>query len=134
MPRLPKGSGELILVVDDEVSIRTVTSEILRRNGYEVMVAADGTEGLAHYAQRGHAIHAVLTDINMPYIDGVALTRALKRMNPQVKVLASTGHADLDRITELRGIGIAAFLDKPFTAEKLLTTLHGVLHPVGAEA
>jgi PAS domain S-box-containing protein len=129
---LIKGSGELLLIVDDEVSIRTVTSEILRRNGYEVLLAADGTEALASYAQRGRAIHAVLTDINMPYIDGVGLTRALKRMNPEVKVLASTGHADAERVTELRSLGIAGFLEKPFTAEMLLRTVHGILHPAAA--
>jgi CheY-like chemotaxis protein len=127
-----RGSGELLLVVDDEASIRNVTSTMLRKHGYEVVLAGDGTEALALYVQRQAEISAVLTDVAMPHIDGVALTRALMRLNPKVRVIASTGFGDNARMAELRSLGAAAFLSKPFTTDKLLQVVHEVLHPCGA--
>ena len=64
----------------------------------------------------------------MPLIDGVALTRALKKMNSEVRIIASTGQADDSRRAELEQIGINGFLIKPYAADKLLTAIHATLH------
>lgn len=127
--RLQRGNGELLLVVDDEASIRQVTAAILRKHGYEVLLACDGTDALATYAQRNGTVEAVLTDVVMPYIDGVALTRALKKLNPDVKIIASTGQGENARMGELHSLGVESFLSKPYTTEKLLRAIHELLAP-----
>ncbi|MHA3774547.1 PAS domain S-box protein [Verrucomicrobiota bacterium sgz303538] len=124
----PKGHGELILVVDDEEGVRDVTQAVLRKNNYEVLVAADGTEALAAFAQRPRDVSVVVTDVVMPHIDGVALTRALRKLNPDVRVVASTGHAQNHRAAELRSLDVQGFLNKPFSAETLLQVVHSALH------
>jgi DNA-binding NtrC family response regulator len=107
---------------------------MLRKHGYEVILASDGTEALALYVQRQAKVAAVLTDIAMPHIDGVALTRALMKLNPGIRVIASTGFGDNARMAELRSLGAAAFLSKPFTTDKLLQVVHEVLQPRGDDS
>jgi len=65
----------------------------------------------------------VLTDIMMPFVDGVALARALRKMNPGIRIIASTGQAEKSRQTELRSHGIDLFLNKPYTSKQLLQTI-----------
>ncbi len=125
---MPRGQGELILVVDDEAGVREVTQAVLRRHNYQVLVAADGTEALALFAERAQDINLVITDVVMPHIDGVALTRALRKMSPDIRVIASTGHAQNHRTTELRSLSIQGFIHKPFTVETLLQAVHAALH------
>lgn len=124
---LPQGNGELILVVDDEESIREITRGTLETFGYNVLTASDGTEALALYADRKNEIAAVLTDMVMPFMDGSATIRALHRMNPQVRIIAASGLGTGQRAGEGSLEGVAVFLNKPYTAEKLLKTLAQVL-------
>jgi two-component system cell cycle sensor histidine kinase/response regulator CckA len=122
------GHGELILVVDDEAAIREIAKQTLENYGYSVLTANDGAEAVALYAEHKDEIRAVLTDTMMPYMDGPATIRALYRLNPRVKVIATSGlDANADPV-ETAGAGVKAFLSKPFTAEKLLLTLAGVLN------
>ncbi|MGH8351513.1 MAG: response regulator, partial [Pseudomonas sp.] len=102
-----------------------VTKTTLEAHGYQVLTAGDGTEALALYAKRNNAIKVVLTDLMMPYMDGAATVRALEKMNPQVKIILSSG-MPANTGAGLRG---KPFIPKPYTAEKLLATLHDVLHP-----
>jgi len=121
--KLPSGNNELILVVDDEENIRKITEATLSRFGYRVMLAVDGTDALATYAQHGSEISVVVTDMAMPYMDGASLVRALKKINPDVKIVAMSGLMSAGQTAELRSQNINAFLIKPFTAESLLTEL-----------
>ncbi len=125
--QLPRGNNELILVVDDEENIRQITEATLERFGYRAEVAIDGTEALAVYAQHRDKIAVVITDMAMPYMDGEALIRALKKMNPEVKVIAMSGLVSVEQTGELKSLNVNAFLSKPYTAETLLTTLAEVL-------
>jgi len=119
---LPVGHGELILVVDDEIAIREITKGTLEAYGYRALTAADGTEAIALYAQHKDAIKVVLTDLMMPYMDGPVTIRALQKLNPTVKVIASSG------LTNSRAIeGVRMFLPKPYTAERLLSALAEVI-------
>jgi PAS domain S-box-containing protein len=124
---LPVGHSELILVVDDEESIREITRGTLETFGYKVLTASDGTEALAVYADKKNEIAVVLTDMVMPFMDGPATIRALQRMNPEVRIIAAsglgTGHHAGEGVLE----GVSVFLNKPYTAERLLTTLAQVL-------
>ena len=124
---LPLGHGEVILVVDDEDSIREITRGTLETFGYSVLTASDGTEALALYADKKNEIAVVLTDMVMPFMDGPATIRALQRMNPNVRIIAASGLGAGQRGGEGALEGVAVFLNKPYTAEKLLKTLAKVL-------
>ena len=124
---LPLGHGELVLVVDDEESIREITRGTLETFGYEVLTAADGTEALALYADKKNEIAVVLTDMVMPFMDGPATIRALQRMNPKVRIIAASGLGVGQRAGEGPLEGVSIFLNKPYTAEKLLNALAQVL-------
>ncbi len=123
----PLGHGELILVVDDEESIREITRGTLETFGYMVLTASDGTEALALYADKKNEIAVVLTDMVMPFMDGPATIRALQRMNPKVRIIAASGLGTGLHAGEGTLEGVSVFLNKPYTAEKLLNTLAQVL-------
>jgi len=124
---LPLGHGELVLVVDDEESIREITRGTLETFGYKVLTASDGTEALALYADKKNEIAVVLTDMVMPFMDGPATIRALQRMDPKVRIIAASGLGAGQRAGEGALEGVSVFLNKPYTAEKLLNTLAQVL-------
>jgi len=121
------GDGETVLIVEDEAEIRRITELVLTSNGYFVLSASDGTEALAIYAQRGAEIDLVLTDVMLPHFDGTALTRTLRKMNPDVKIIASSGNGQDVRLAELRSLHPQAVLMKPYTQEQLLKTLRRTL-------
>lgn len=125
---MPTGHGELILVIDDEATICEIAKGTLETYGYRAITASDGTEAVALYAQHKDEIKAVLTDMMMPYMDGPATIRALQKMNPQVKIIASSGLTDNSRATEAASAGVKIFLPKPYTADQLLNTLAELLN------
>jgi PAS domain S-box-containing protein len=124
---LPRGNGETILVVDDEDNIRLITQATLEKYGYAVVTATDGTDALGQYAQHRDSIALVLTDMAMPYMDGPSMIRALKRMSPDVKVIGMSGLMNPEQTAELETLKVDDYLSKPFTADKLLTTIAAVL-------
>lgn len=124
---LAQGRGELILVVDDEAAIRETTRRILERHGYSVVAAAGGREALALYQQRHEAIKLVLTDLMMPGMDGLALSRGLLTLNPQVKIIAASGLGEDAKVAELKALGVKAFLAKPYAIDKLFDILRDML-------
>ncbi len=119
-----QGNGELVLVVDDEENILRATKTILERHNYRVISASDGAEAVALFAQQMQAIRVVLTDIAMPYMDGVAAVRALRKMKPDVPIVAFSGEAQRARFEELQAMNVNSFLIKPFTTANLLAALH----------
>jgi len=126
--RLPRGRGELILVVDDEAALRSMTRQTLEAYGYIVLTATNGAEALAIYSRHKDGIAAVLTDVMMPVMDGAALTLALKRLNPFVRVIAASGLSNGEQETRVISVGAKRFLPKPYNAETLLNTLAEMLH------
>jgi len=123
----PIGKGEVILIVDDEDSILQVTKKTLEKFGYRTLTATDGTGAIAAYVQNNDEIALVLTDIAMPYMDGIAEIRALRRINPLLKVVAASGLITIEQTAEIESLNIDAFLSKPYTAENLLTVVRDVL-------
>jgi len=124
---LPLGQGETILVVDDEPGILGATSKLLERHNYQVLAAADGAEALTLYSRHRSRVRLIMTDVMMPVMDGLALTRVIKKMDAGVKIIASSGLEHDAKFDELRALGVNAFLTKPYTAEKLLQTLRELL-------
>jgi PAS domain S-box-containing protein len=124
---LPRGNGETILVVDDETSILTITSQTLKAFGYRVLTAGDGAEAVAQYAQHRHEIAVVITDMMMPIMGGTAAIHALKKIDPAVKIIVASGlNADgsADKSFETM---VKHFLTKPYTAGTLLKVLRTIL-------
>jgi PAS domain S-box-containing protein len=128
--KIPRGHGELILVIDDEAFVREITQKTLEAYGYRVILASDGTEAVAIFAIRSKEISAVLTDINMPVMDGRQTIRILLQMDPDVRIIAASGLSDSYKDAHLPGSGVTHFLHKPFTGETLLTALHDILKTV----
>src|SRR5262249_33688793 len=117
---LPTGNGELILVIDDENAIREVARETLNAFGYRAMIASDGAEAMAVFASHKAEVKVVITDMMMPYMDGPATIRALRRLDPKLKIIATSGLKAEDKISDAAQMGVKSFLMKPYTAEKLL--------------
>ena len=124
---LPNGNGELILVVDDEASIREVTQATLETFNYCVLIAQDGIEAIALYAEHKNDIAIVIMDVMMPTMDGTVAVQTLRRMNPDVKVIMSSGLASNQAIAKSLSPSVKTFLLKPFTAETLLQKVSQVL-------
>jgi CheY-like chemotaxis protein len=127
---LKRGAGQTILVIDDEAAILTITTKTLRSFGYNVITSIDGAEAVALYAQHKNEVAAVLTDMTMPIMNGVATIRALMRINPDIKVVAASGLTASGDDEKLRAMGVSHFLVKPYTAYSLLQVLDELLtHP-----
>lgn len=126
-PELPTGNGELILIVDDEEAIRQITKCTLEAFGYKVLTAADGSEAIDVYAECKSDVSVVITDMMMPFMDGVATIRALREMKADVKVISTSGLGDNAKAAEAARAGVQRFLPKPYTAEQLLRALAEVI-------
>jgi PAS domain S-box-containing protein len=124
---LGMGNQELILMVDDEPLIQQVTKTVLEDHNYRILLAKDGIEAIALYAEHKHEISVVLMDLMMPSMDGLTALRALHKLNPNVKAIAASGLASNSQLAEGSGLGIEAFLPKPYTTKELLDTLQKVL-------
>ena len=121
----PMGHGQKILVIDDERAFQEITKAIFNKYGYRVLTASDGTEALALFAQHKDDIDLVMTDMVMPFLDGPATINALRRLDPNVRIIAASGLSENEhRAAELTN---STFLLKPFTTEKLLATVDRVL-------
>ena len=123
----PTGSGELVLVVDDEPSILEITRETLEDNGYRVLTAANGRAALAAYERHRGKVGVVLTDMSMPLMDGPTTIKALLALDPAVKIIACSGLRSDPGAEQVKGLLVKAFLTKPYTSATLLSTLQNVL-------
>jgi hypothetical protein len=123
---LPSGNGELLLAVDDEAAVLTMTKETLEAFGYRVITARDGAEALAAYTAHRDEIKGVLTDMLMPHMDGPSTIRVLKRIDPSVRIIAASGLMDSEKVRDATGLESIAFLMKPFTAETLKEKINAV--------
>jgi len=117
---LPRAEGEVILLVEDETAVRSLTRRILERNGYAVLDAATGDEALEVFAREGDRVNLVLTDVVMPGLRGPELVAELEARRPGLPVLFMSGYADDELVR--RGVfpEHVAFLKKPFTHADLL--------------
>ena len=128
LPETPaRGGGELILVVDDEAVIREVTQKTLETFGYRVLTAEDGAQAISCYAEHRGRVAVVLTDMMMPVMDGSALARALRRLDPAVRIVAASGFDASGKATAAAHLGVKHFLAKPYSASVLLKTIRAAI-------
>ncbi len=122
-----RGNSELILVVDDEPAVRRLASAILNRHGYRTITAAEGREGAALFAKQREEIRLVISDVMMPQLDGPGMLRELKVMEPRLRSIVITGLGEENRIADAKAAGADVVLQKPFTADELLTDVKRLL-------
>ncbi|MCW5548621.1 MAG: PAS domain S-box protein [Opitutaceae bacterium] len=127
---LPEGQGELILLVDDDPSVRESMEVVLRQGNYRVLTCSDGVEAIVLYQSQSGKIDLVITDVDMPNLNGAVLAATLHQLQPSLRIIAISGLASAANatVTEARRHA-RAFLQKPFGAAELLRTVHEVLHP-----
>jgi PAS domain S-box-containing protein len=118
-PSVFRGQGETVLFVDDEAAVREVGRSVLRRLNFEPVIAVDGADGLVQVAQYRDTLRAVITDLHMPHMDGLAFVRALRRVLPDVPVVLASGRLDDSLVDAFRALGVTSRLDKPFTEAQL---------------
>ncbi|MBX3747928.1 MAG: PAS domain S-box protein [Verrucomicrobiae bacterium] len=123
---LPRGQGEVILVADDEPGVCSALERTLVRHGYEVLVAGDGADAIALFAQHRQRIAVVLLDMLMPVMDGTSTVGALRAMDPEVRILGASGHVPAEGAWPKHG-GLVGSVPKPFTAAEILRELDRIL-------
>ncbi|MEA5564085.1 response regulator [Anabaena sp. UHCC 0399] len=123
----PIGQGELILIVDDEPAIRDITRTSLESHQYQALVASDGIEAIAIYAKYADKISAILVNLMLPGLDGLTTIRTLKKINPDARIIATSGLIAKNKLGEIVNTGAAAFLPKPYTINELLLALNQVI-------
>ena len=122
-PEALAGHGETILVVDDEATILTAVKLCLELHGYRVLTADDGPAAIAVFTAHRDVVRLVLTDVMMPEMDGLKLARVLHQLDPQVRVIASSGLDPATVPAELAAGFIVDFLNKPYDQPTLCATL-----------
>ena len=118
---------EKILLVDDEEYVRDLGKRILERAGYTVITAANGKEALEIYAREQSNIALVVLDLIMPQMEGKQCLEELLKINPQVKVIVSTGHSLDARESLLLGALARGFVNKPYEVRQMVQTVKEVL-------
>lgn len=112
--------GETVLVIDDEETVRQVVQKMLQSQGYRVICARDGEEGLEIYKKRHLEISMVMLDLTMPKLSGEETLRELQSINPKVQVLLTSGYNEQEISNRFVGRGLAGFIQKPFERVNLL--------------
>jgi CheY-like chemotaxis protein len=118
---------ETVLLADDEKAVRDASQELLEAMGYHVLIAKDGKEAIETYKNRQDEIDIVLLDIIMPFMGGSEAYEALKKINPDVKVLLLSGYSIDGVATEILELGADAFIQKPFNMKELSGKMREVL-------
>ncbi|MDQ6969503.1 MAG: PAS domain S-box protein [Mariprofundus sp.] len=123
------GQGEMILLVDDDVSLRAVNAELLQRLGYQVLQAEDGVMAAAVFGNAEHDIELLITDVVMPRMSGVELANHVWQQSPNMPVIFMTGY-DKDHLSNLPSDKKNThILLKPFSVDAMGQCIHQLLHP-----
>jgi len=120
-----EGRG-VVLVVDDEQIVREVAGEILQELGYTVISCCDGEQALELYGREGRRIDLVLLDLVMPVMDGYDCLRELRKINPGVRVIVSSGHSARKKVLPPQEEGLC-FISKPYEAHELSKVVAALL-------
>ncbi len=124
--------GGYVLVVDDEESVRAITQAILKKQGISVLTAADGVEAVAMVQEHGAEIALVLLDVTMPRMSGVEAFRAMRELQPDIRVVLSSGYNQAEAYRQFSQEGLCGFIQKPYLRQELLDTISEVLLPQDA--
>jgi signal transduction histidine kinase/CheY-like chemotaxis protein len=120
------GSGT-VLVIDDEEVVRRTAKAALERSGYDILLAEDGVEGLRLFQALASRVSLVLLDLTMPGPGGEEVLQQIRAIKPDACVVLSSGYNEVEVIQRFTGMGLAGFLQKPYTAAALVDTVERVL-------
>lgn len=120
-------AGAVVLLVDDEETVRSVGRQMLELLGLQVIVAENGRQAVAIYGERPGEIDLVLLDLSMPHMDGVQAFRELRRLDRNVRVVMSSGYNEQEVTRQVVGKGLAGFIQKPYQIDTLRDVLGEVL-------
>ena len=123
----PKGTRELILVVDDDPELLESAGSMLEFEDYRVITAKDGLEALKIYRQMGKKIALIILDYFLPVMNGDAVFDELKAIDPGVQVVLSSGFGEQATLGGMLARGLRGFLPKPYTHEKLIEHIQSIL-------
>ena len=124
--KLNRGTG-VILVVDDEKPLRQVAAGILEKAGYTAITAEDGQQALQIFTDQQESIEMVLLDMSMPVMSGIDVFTAIRDINPDIKVLVTSGFGLDGKVQKILDMGASNFISKPFNAESLTQKVKQVL-------
>jgi EAL domain-containing protein (putative c-di-GMP-specific phosphodiesterase class I) len=119
-------ASELVLLIEDDFSVRKVHARVLTRAGFRIEVAAGGAEALA-MVERGLRVGTIVTDLHMPGLDGLGFMRAVRRHDLDVPVIVVTGYPSLDSALRVIEYGGFRYLTKPTPAAELVSTVRSAL-------
>ncbi len=120
------GSGT-ILVVDDEETVRSVARLVLERQGFAVVEAVDGVEAVELFRKQGSQIRLVVLDMTMPKMSGEEAFRALRSLDPDVRILLSSGYNEQEAVNHFADRGLSGFIQKPYTSSELTDRVFQIL-------
>ena len=115
--------SRVVLVVDDEAGVQAVAARMAERHGYGALVAGDGATALEVFAANRERVACVLLDLSMPQMDGEQTYRALRLLAPDARVVLMSGYTEEEAGRRFAGLGVAGFLQKPFTSAELCAVL-----------
>ena len=116
-----------ILVVDDEKLVRDTVKNMLEIGGYQVLLATNGEEAIDTYTRNQDKIDLVILDMSMPVMDGEETFRELRRINPEVKVILTSGYNEKDVLERFIGKGLTGFIQKPFILSAFLEIIKSLI-------
>jgi len=122
-----------ILIVDDEENARIGLSKLLTQEGYEVAAVANGAEALDYLGRQ--KVHLVITDINMPVMNGLAFLRELSDRHPSTQVIMMTAYGGVESYLEAMNLGAFEYLNKPVKLDELKSVMRKIFsshHPASA--
>lgn len=116
-----------VLIVDDDAHIRATAAAMLTTGGFDVLLAEDGYKAVEVYREHSDEIQVVLLDLSMPGIDGEETYRRLKTVNPNVRVILTSGFNEQETTSRFVGKGLASFIQKPYRIVDLIHSIEAVL-------
>jgi PAS domain S-box-containing protein len=122
----PRDTATILLVEDEDIP-REFQSHVLESEGFRVLAARDGQQGLSTYCEFADDIDLIVTDIVMPVMSGDAMVAGVRRVGKPVKILIVTGYTGTDAANKLRALAVDGFIQKPFTGDALLQRVRQIL-------
>ncbi len=120
---------KVVLVVDDEPIMRKIAVKVLQSAGYKVLYAEDGEEGLEVFKENKDEVQLVVLDMLMPKMSGKETYIEMKLIDPNVKVLLTSGFREDERVDDILKMGVEEFIEKPYTFTQLTQAVQKILNP-----
>ena len=116
-----------ILLADDDASVRELVRRALAQDGHSVTVTEDGADALQHLSTNAASFDVIVSDVNMPQVDGVTLAQKAVALKPGIAVVLMSGFTDqLDRASTIKAARLAV-ISKPFTLDQIKSKVRGVI-------